>query len=205
MTEQFENFHLHLETINETLYKGIQLYFSPLNRSEILFIGINPGIGYFNYHKRNVKKLSPLEKFEYNGQKYILATQTKRIFKDLELGKLFSNAVKINQFPFATRDENDLKTLLDKYDSDFKLYYLSKQFLVQTINTVEPKLIICEGKSSFDRLKKILQVDPIEYNENTYVLKTDQFVAIGYKRHLSFIKDKEELKNKISYYYKSSP
>ena len=84
MTEQFENFHLHLETINETLYKGIQLYFSPLNRSEILFIGINPGIGYFNYHKRNVKKLSPLEKFEYNGQKYILATQTKRIFKDLE-------------------------------------------------------------------------------------------------------------------------
>lgn len=201
MKNQFEKIHSHLEEINEPLYKGIQLYFSPLIPSEILFIGINPGIGYFKYHNKNVKRLNPLNTFEYKGQKYILATQTKKIFNDLGLSQSFSNAVKINQFPFATRDEKDLNLLLEKYDTDLKLYYISKQFLIETIALVKPKLIICEGKSSFDRLKKVLNTTPVEYNENTYVLKNDTFVAIGYKRHLSFIKDKEEFKEKLKKYY----
>ena len=201
MKNLFEKIHSHLEEIKEPLYKGTQLYFSPLMPSEILFIGINPGIGYFKYHNKNVKRLNPLEKFEYNGQKYVLATQTKKIFNDLGLSQSFSNAIKINQFPFATRNEKDLILLLEKYDADLKLYYVSKQFLIETISFVKPKLIICEGKSSFDRLKKVLNSTPIEYNENTYVLKNNEFVAIGYKRHLSYIKDKEEFKEKINKYY----
>lgn len=204
MKEKFENVHTQMEALNDSLYKGIQLYLSPLHESEILFIGINPGAGYFNYYNKIVKRFNPLEKFEYIGQKYYLATQTKKVFTQIGLGNIFSNAVKINQFPFATKDEKDLKTLLDKYDTEYKLHYLSKQFVRDTIKQVNPKLIICEGKSSFDRLKAILDIDPIEYNENTYVLKHDDFVAIGYKRHMSHIKDKEELKNQIKKYYKSN-
>ncbi|MCC9167898.1 hypothetical protein [Pontibacter harenae] len=118
------------------------------------------------------------------------------------LGIQFSQAVKINQFPFATSDEKNLNKLLDKYGRSHKLYYLSKKFVLQTIEDVKPNLIICEGKSSFDRLKNILQAEPVEYNENTYVLYHNNYLAIGYKRHLSFIKDKEELKEKIMMYYK---
>lgn len=69
---------------------------------------------------------------------------------------------------------------------------------------MKPKLIICEGKSSFDRLKRLLQAKPLEYNENTFVLQNNNYVVIGYKRHLSFIKDRKELKEKIMMYYKKS-
>lgn len=192
-----------MESSKESLYKGIQLYLSPLKESEILFIGINPGAGYFNYHKKIVKRLNPLEKFEYVGQKYYLAKQTKKIFDELGLAKTFSESVKINQFPFATKNEKDLITFLNKYDANYKLYYLSKQFVLETINHVKPKLIICEGKSAFDRLKAILDVEAIEYNENTYVLRKNEMVAIGYKRHMSHIKNKEEFKKKIIKYFKS--
>lgn len=205
MKEKFENIHNQMEELDESLYKGIQLYLSPLYNANILFIGINPGAGYFNYMKKIVKRLNPLKKFEYVGQKYYLATQTKKIFKELRMENDFSNAVKINHFPFATRDLKDLKVLLEKYDANFKLYYLSREFVVDTIEKVKPKLIICEGKSSFDRLKNILNATPIEYNENTYVMLTNDFVVIGYKRHLSHIKDKHELKSKIRNYYKSCP
>lgn len=202
MQQKFESIHSYLETEEKVLYKGIQLYFSPLKESEVLFIGINPGAGYSKYYGRNVKRLKPLKKFEYNGQKYYLATQTKRVFRELGLRKQFSNAVKINQFPFATRNEKDLKYLLEKYGQEHKLYYISKQFVLQVINDVKPKLVICEGKSSFDRLKKLLELEPIEYNENTFVMKADDFVVIGYKRHLSFISNRYELKDKITMYYK---
>jgi hypothetical protein len=111
--------------------------------------------------------------------------------------------VKINHFPFATRNVDDLDVILKKFDSDFKLYYFSKKFVVETIETVQPKLIICEGKSSFDRLKDILDAKIVEYNENTYVALYNDCVIIGYKRHLSHIKNKSELKNKIINYYKS--
>lgn len=203
MKEKFESIHNQFEVVDESLYKGIQLYLSPLHKANILFIGINPGAGYFNHKKVNVKRLSPLQNFEYIGQKYYLAKQTKKIFKELRMEKDFANAVKINHFPFATRDVKDLTILLKRYDADFKLYYMSREFVINTIDVVKPKLIICEGKSSFDRLKNILNVTTIEYNENIYVMLTNDFVVIGYKRYLSHIKDKCELKSKIIKYYKS--
>ena len=205
MKEKFELIHNHFEMIAENRYKGIQLYLSPLQKADILFIGINPGAGYFNYENKKVKRFNPLKNFEYVGQKYYLATQTKKVFYQMKLEKDFINAVKINHFPFATRDVNDLNFLLEKYDENLKLYYLSKEFVLSTIKQVSPRLIICEGKSSFDRLKSILDLTVIEYNENTYVAKSENLVVIGYKRHLSYIKDKSELKNKIRTYYKSNP
>lgn len=202
--EQFEKIHVAIENSKESAYKGIQLYFSPLHESEILFIGINPGAGYFNYTKELVKRFKPLRTFEYVGQKYYLATQTKKIFIELGLEKVFYKSIKINHFPFATKDERDLNMLLAKYNDDHKIYYFSKQFVQKTIDIVKPKLIICEGKSSFDRLKSILNLETLEYNENTYVMKDDECIIIGYKRHLSYIKSKDEFKSKIKKYFKSS-
>lgn len=204
MKEEFEKIHLVFENANESLYKGIQLYLSALHQSEILFIGINPGAGYFNYKKLRVKRLNPLKKFEYVGQKYYLATQTKKIFTELGLIDIFKKSIKINHFPFATKNQRDLDKLLEKYDNDYKLYYFSKLFVKKTIEIVAPKLIICEGKSSFDRLKSILDLEAFEYNESTYIMKNENQIIIGYKRHLSHIKNKEELKSKIKKYYQSN-
>ncbi|MDK2771813.1 MAG: hypothetical protein KYX68_06230 [Flavobacterium sp.] len=202
MKNEFELIHNYLEE-NESLYKGIQLYFSPLQKADILFIGINPGIGYFKSNNKNVKRFNPLDKFEYNGQKYYLAKQTNKLFKELNLGLTFSKSVKINHFPYDTATVNDLNKLLEKHKEQLKLYKTAKNFVLETILEVEPKLIICEGKSSFDRLKKYFEVESIEYNDDTYVFKTENFVAIGYKRNLSHIKNKSQLKEKIQKYYTS--
>ena len=199
MKDKFEKIHNALAA--EPLYKGIQLYFSPLKESDILFIGINPGAGFFNYEGKIVKRFSPLNHFEYFGQKYYLATQTKKVFKDMKMDKPFIKATKINHFPFATKDKIALDKLLEKYDKEHKMYYLSKEFVKETIKIVKPKLIICEGKSSFDRLKNILEINSVEYKDDTYVLKTEDFVAIGYRRNRSHIKNKEEFKSKIKQYY----
>lgn len=204
LKEQFELIHHRFETIGEKRYKGIQLYFSPLHEANILFIGINPGAGFFNYQKTNVKRLNPLKNFEYVGQEYYLATQTKRLFYQLKLENDFVKAVKINHFPWATRNVVDLNYLLEKYDEALKLYYLSKEFVLTTIKQVKPRLIVCEGKSAFDRLKAMLDVTVVEYNHNTYVAQNKNLVVIGYKRHLSYISDKNELKHKINTYYNNN-
>lgn len=201
LKEHFKHIHNQLIALNEGKFKGTQLYFSPLKQSDILFIGINPGIGYFNFHHRHVKRFSPLNNFEYNNQNYLLARETKKLFKSVGLSKAFSNAVKINHFPFATRNESDLNNILSKYDKELKLYYYSKEFVKQTIEVVQPKLIICEGKSSFDRLKKTLGLEVKSYNQNTYVIENDDYTIIGYKRNRSFIKNKEELKSKLREHY----
>lgn len=202
MKDKFEKIHNALAA--EPLQKGIQLYFSPLKESDILFIGINPGAGFFNYEGKIVKRFSPLKHFEYIGQKYYLATQTKKVFKDMKMDEPFIKATKINHFPFATKDKIALDKLLEKYDKEHKMYYLSKEFVKETIEIVKPKLIICEGKSSFDRLKDILKINSVEYKDDTYVLKTEDFVAIGYRRNLSHIKNKDEFKSKIKQYYKAT-
>lgn len=179
------------------------MYLSGLHESDILFIGINPGAGHHNYHKKRVKRLSPLKKFEYVGQKYYLATQTKKLFTTIRLEKTFATSVKINHFPFATKDENDLKKLLEKYDQDYKLYYWSRLFVEETLKIVKPKLIVCEGKSAFDRLKSILKTEALEYNDDTYVLKTADFLVVGYRRYFSHIKNKKEFASKIKTYLKA--
>ena len=46
-----------------------------------MFIGINPGAGFYNYEGRRVKRLSPLEHMEYIGQDYKLATETRELLR----------------------------------------------------------------------------------------------------------------------------
>ena len=133
----------------------------------------------------------------------MLAAQTKQMFKEIGMSS-FSNSVKINHFPFATENEKDLYKLLNRYDKIHKIYYLSKQYVCESIDFVNPKLIICEGKSSFDRLKIMWNVDPIEYNADTFVMKKGEMVAIGYRRIMSHIKAKKEVQAKIKQYHLKS-
>jgi len=42
-------------------YKGIQVFFSPLvYKPKVMFLGINPGAGFYNENNRPVKRYSPL-------------------------------------------------------------------------------------------------------------------------------------------------
>jgi len=57
------------------LYKGCQIYFSPLIKNpDLMLIGINPGSGFYKANRTIVQKFEPLEKY---GEGYDLAQEIK--------------------------------------------------------------------------------------------------------------------------------
>jgi hypothetical protein len=177
-------------------FKGIQVFFSPLlHKPKFMFIGINPGAGFFNNEgnqSKNVKRLSPMEFTDYIGQKYKLATETRELFKLAGISnKELQNSVKSNYYFLATTNANDLFSLLSHLKKH-KVYYKSKKWINKLIDIVEPEFIICEGKTVFDKLVKdrnckISEIDGVYYTE------IDKIKVIGYKRMFSNILNKEKV------------
>ena len=76
-----------------------------------MFIGINPGAGFYNYEGRRVKRLSPLEHMEYIGQDYKLATETRELLRLAGIpNSELNNSVKTNYYFLSCKS----KTLFNK-------------------------------------------------------------------------------------------
>ena len=170
-------------------YKGTQVFFTPLVKNPTyMFIGINPGLGFSKSEKRNVKRFSPLEKSEYSWGEYALARETRKLFELANISKSeIDDSVKSNCFFFATKNEKELYALLSNLKQN-KVYTKSEKWIDRIAQIVSPKIIICEGKSAFDRFTKnkdckIEIIDKVLYTkyENTHI--------IGYKRIFSNIRD----------------
>lgn len=183
--------HDMIEKSGNQHFKGTQIFFSPLvKRPTFLFIGINPGAGYFNEHNRNIKRFSPLQNFEYNHYKYHLAKETKNVMRSAGLTKELEGAMKINYFFFATRDQDSLYKLLGS-QRDQKLYYKSKIWVEQLIEAIDPKIIVCEGKSVFDRLTGRSPSANLADGVHGSIINGRK--VVGYSRHRSFIRNKPGL------------
>ena len=88
------------------VYKGCQILYSPLHiNPEILFIGINPGSGYYKSYGYPVKKYDPPSIFEYldKNESYKLKNDTLDVFKKSQKTHLLNNAVKTNYMYFSTQ------------------------------------------------------------------------------------------------------
>lgn len=143
------------------LYKGTQIFFSPVVKNpQILFLGINPGSGYFNGTHKPVYKFEPQEKMEYVSEEFNLSDDWKYVFghswyKDnpdsLQRPDILENACKINCFFFATNNSRDLKKLIKLSQKYFgnELFVKSKDWTRRIVRFLEPQIIICEGKQAF--------------------------------------------------------
>lgn len=182
-----------LEKILEKYYKGIQVFLSRLiYKPKFMFIGINPGAGFYNYEGKKVKRLSPLERMEYIGQDYKLATETRELLRLAEIpNSELNNSVKTNYYFLSTTNANDLFSLLSHLKKH-KVYNKSKNWINKLIDIIEPEFIICEGKTVFDKLVKdrdckVSEIDGVFYTE------IDKIKVIGYKRIFSNILNKEKV------------
>ena len=182
-----------LEKILEKYYKGIQVFLSRLiYKPKFMFIGINPGAGFYNYEGKKVKRLSPLESMEYIGQDYKLATETRELLRLAGIPISDSNnSVKTNYYFLSTTNANDLFSLLSHLKKH-KVYNKSKNWINKLIDIIEPEFIICEGKTVFDKLVKdrdckVSEIDGVFYTE------IDKIKVIGYKRIFSNILNKEKV------------
>ncbi len=143
------------------LYYGFELIDGELKPSpEILFIGINPGkgIGKRDYLvKPFSERISYLDYFD-NEYRYHLAESVIEILKLTGMSleevkfKLEHNCVKTNLYHIVTDSEKEIKQCLNHLGKDsFKQYYREcANFCSALIKLMSPKVVIFEGKSSYD-------------------------------------------------------
>lgn len=174
-------------------YKGIQVLFSPLvYKPKVMFIGINPGAGFFNWKKRPVKRYSALDNNEYYYSDYRLAQQSQKLFELSGLGKEeLKKTVKTNCFFFATKNQKELYKMLSHLKSK-DVYNKSAKWTDDLVTLVKPEIIICEGKSAFERFLENKDHSRMDCGK---VLYSDIMGAkvIGYRRNFSNISNIEEV------------
>ncbi|WP_299383848.1 hypothetical protein [uncultured Lacinutrix sp.] len=198
LTKQVKEFVNDIENKSEfhkifkRYYRGIQILYGPLIfQPEILFIGINPGAGYFNEKKENVKRYNPLKNFEYIHFNYLLARQTRELFKMANI-KSLNSCVKTNCFFFSTKNKSDLDNFLSNFKEQ-EIYKKSAIWRHKLIEIIEPQIIICEGFSAFEWVTKKYTNIEIERNDKFLYVEVDNIKIIGYKRRMSLILHNEEV------------
>lgn len=182
-------------------YKGIQVLFSPLvYRPKVMFIGINPGAGFYNENKKPVKRFSPLENNEYYYYKYRLAQQTQKLFILSGLGKEeLIRTVKTNCFFFATKNQKELFQMLSHLKSK-EVYKKSAEWTDCLVDLVKPEIIICEGKSAFDRFIENKKIISDNNSKNVFSATYGDIKVIGYSRMFSNISHIEEVAAELKSY-----
>lgn len=181
-------------TKEEELYKGtIILYSELLFQPDFLFVGINPGAGFFKNTglKYRDDELDPEEGFEYlvaeNNYDYSLARQTREAFGRTNCKESLSRSVKTNLFFTSTTKASELHTLyeilLNKYNLDY--YKKSAEWIKRLIQILQPHAIICEGKQAADSLGSYYKVVP-SWKNDVASFEIEGFIPVlGYKRRYS--------------------
>ena len=187
------------------IYFGTQILYSPaVYKPKFMFIGINPGAGYFNSEKKNVEEFGEQDEFEYtdDNESYRLKNETNELFKLAGCHGELEDSVKTNCYFLATRKQKDLDILATMfYEHKINLHEMSAIWVRKIIEIIEPKIIICEGKSAYGRVTcNVLNCpsSPSDWENGVgYVHAKQNIHVIGYERSWSNIKYKEKVALKI--------
>ena len=211
LSEQIVDICKKDEEIN-SLYLGTQIYFSPIKKeTDLMFIGINPGAGFYNGTGKRVMNFCPLEKSEYETEEYNLQNDWVTIFGDkYEINnlELLFNSFKTNCSFFATKDSKSLTLLKSKLKKYFgnKIENKEKEWISKIIDYVDPKLIICEGFAAYNNLLNLISNKDIKVNEtekgNVRCSYLNNYIPIvGFKRNISsrFVDIEEVVDTLLSY------
>jgi len=102
------------------------------------------------------------------------------------------NNVKTNCFFFATKNQKELNQMLSHLK--FKdVYSKSARWTDDLVTLVKPEIIICEGKSAFERFIKNKNIFSQMNSENVLYTTYGDIKVIGYKRNFSNISHIEEV------------
>ncbi len=186
-------------------YKGVHILFSNLiHQPKVLFVGINPGHGFFNHNNdTRVEKYEPIEKLEYVDSRYdyTLSEETKKMFEIADcMNVLQHSSVKTNCCFFSTNNEKELTDLLNKimHNGRPNIYREVEAWTKRIIEMVEPEIIVCEGKSAFNKVAShIVEGKKTWFDGYGYYVASNGIHVIGYERSYSNILDKEKVAAKI--------
>lgn len=143
------------------LFRGTSLWYSPIvENPDVMFLGINPGAGFFNNNNNRLCHFfEPLKVMEYidDSQSYQLKWEWNYVFgeKGLNRKDVLEKSVKTNFCYLATEDEAALKKLFTQIRGklDIAPYEVFGNWTRQVVQQIHPKLLICEGKDALEFLK----------------------------------------------------
>lgn len=199
------------ETLKE-LRLGWRIWYSKfIERPKFLFIGINPGDCGGNFEDFTESEM--LEYINPDENNYTLAKETQCVFDSLNAINLLQESAKINYYFIKTKGTGELNDFLNRLH--FVNFEIWQQFISNSakwtqdlINLMNPKSIICEGKTTYDNIndnlflgeKDWLEVKPWNGSVGAFQRSRDNLVLLGYKRTYSNITNKEELADYIKMY-----
>ena len=145
----------------QAIYRGTSLWYSPIvENPEVMFLGINPGAGFYNNNNHQLCHFfEPLKIMEYTDPKqdYQLKWEWMYIFGEKGLNRLdvLAKSVKTNFCYLATEDEAALKKLFTQIRGKLNIapYEVFGNWTRQVVQQIHPKLLICEGKDALEFLR----------------------------------------------------
>lgn len=201
----FQSLHDWLK--NNENYLGMRIFYSPiLIEPKYLLIGINPGRDKFIEHYQDTgSKLLDLDEMDEGLHYAVYNSNTgdsiRKIFELAgKLDDLKNNTVKINCFFVATKNIEDLWSLMrDMRDWAEKTHYCSfdafqAKNVWDIIKLIKPKYIILEGSKALENLNKFAKEVNISYMQRSnesklaeviYDINDEQkILAVEFKRKI---------------------
>ena len=206
LTEEAKSIDSKLTSLYESdpeiqaLYRGTSLWYSPIvENPEVMFLGINPGAGFYNNNNNQLCHFfEPLKIMEYTDPKqdYQLKWEWMYVFGEKGLNRLdvLAKSVKTNFCYLATEDEAALKKLFTQIRGKLNIapYEVFGNWTRQVVQQIHPKLLICEGKDALEFLKTWSFKNEYKEIENAADLRKGQ---IGDIKVLQVSRARSTLKN----------
>ena len=186
----------------KNLYKGCQIYFSPIRiNPEIMILGINPGAGFYKNNNQIAQQFEPPDE---NGRSDYME-ELKLLFRKIDKPDLIENAFITNIYFFSTVGDNDLKQLIKIMPEEIKkeIEDKAKEWIKLFIKEINPKLIFCMGAFAWDKLKSFYKesIEIIHEKGTIFEAKIENKTVITCSRNRSIIKDIDLVAKKLKEYY----
>ena len=192
----------------QALYRGTSLWYSPIvENPEVMFLGINPGAGFYNNNNHQLCHFfEPLKIMEYvdETQSYQLKWEWNYVFGEKGLNRLdvLSKSVKTNFCYLATEDEAALKKLFTQIRGKLNIapYEVFGNWTRQVVQQIHPKLLICEGKDALEFLRDWSFKNEYKEIENAADLRKGQIgdiKVLQVSRTYSTLKNADGIINEI--------
>ena len=164
LTQQAKEIDAKLNELYKTdseiraLYRGTSLWYSSIvENPEVMFLGINPGAGFYNNNNQTLCHFfETLKIMEYvdESQSYQLKWEWHYVFGERGLNRmdLLEKSVKTNFCYLATEDEKKLERLFTQIRGklDIAPYEVFGNWTRQVVQEINPKLLICEGAKALE-------------------------------------------------------
>jgi hypothetical protein len=175
------------------IYKGCIIFLSPLfYKPKILYLGINPGSGYYRKNKKIIEQFEPLSKQDTGYEPW---KQIQYCFNTIGKKDYLNEIVKINYYFFATYNEKELRIFFDLLPAELRFEILQKsdQWIKTIITEIAPEYIICGGFKAANYLKKLFpEYTYLEGSKHTLIAKINNVIVLTYKRLFSVMRNRND-------------